>query len=209
MSEAETAGGECDAYCTKCKRDALHNIVAMDATGKTPAQVQCRSCQGTHKYRAPKSAPAVTKKAAAPKAKSTSKKALAAKTPAAPSPAALYKRWEDLVGKKAGVTAHRYKVDAAYGADDVIEHKQFGLGFVTEEVNWNRIKVLFQATRPNDYYALIKVLGKPDKTVHISVVMACLVCFEQQPGLRNHIMDGHDLVLSLRLSSIGRACVGS
>jgi len=146
MSRAVTAGGECDAYCTKCKRDTLHNIVAMDATGKTPAQVQCRSCQGTHKYRAPKDAPvaAAGKKAAAPaKAKTASKKG-AAKTPAAPSPAMLYKRWEELVGKRAGTTAQRYKVTAAYGADDVIEHSQFGLGFVTEELAYNRIKVLFQ-----------------------------------------------------------------
>ena len=146
MSRAVTAGGECDAYCTKCKRDTLHNIVAMDATGKTPAQVQCRSCQGTHKYRAPKDAPAtVAKKAAAPaKAKSSTKKSAAAKTPAAPSPAALLKRWEELVGKRAGTTAQRYKVTAAYGADDVIEHTTFGLGFVTEELAFNRIKVLFQ-----------------------------------------------------------------
>lgn len=147
MSRAVTAGGECDAYCTKCKRDTLHNIVAMDATGKTPAQVQCRSCQGTHKYRAPKDAPAAatTKKAAAPaKAKTATKKTSTTKTPAAPSPAALYKRWEELVGKRAGVTAQRYKVTAAYGADDVIEHSRFGLGFVTEELAFNRIKVLFQ-----------------------------------------------------------------
>ena len=87
MSRAVTAGGECDAYCTKCKRDTLHNIVAMDATGKTPAQVQCRSCQGTHKYRAPKDAPAaVAKKAAPAKAKAGTKKSSASKTPAAPSP---------------------------------------------------------------------------------------------------------------------------
>ncbi len=145
MSKALSTGGECDAWCTKCKRDTLHNIVAMDATGKTPVQVECRSCKGTHKYKAPKDspAPAAAKKTATPKAKSTTKKS-AAKSPAAPTPAALYKRWEELVGKRAGTTAQRYKVTAGYGADDVIEHTQFGLGFVTEELGWNRIKVLFQ-----------------------------------------------------------------
>ncbi len=146
MSKALTTGGECDAWCTKCKRDTLHNIVAMDASGKTPAQVQCRSCQGAHKYRAPKEtpAPAAVKKAAAPKKKTGTKKATSKGATAAPTPAALYKRWEELVGKRAGTSAQRYKVTAGYGADDVIEHTQFGLGFVTEEVGWNRIKVLFQ-----------------------------------------------------------------
>lgn len=148
MSRGLTTGGECDAYCTKCKRDTLHNIVAMDATGKTPAQVQCRSCQGTHKYRAPKEAPAAAKKApkaATPKApaKAGAKKA-STKTSAAPSAAQILKRWEEYVGKYAGAAAQRYKVTAAFSPVDVIEHSQFGLGFVTEELGWNRIKVLFQ-----------------------------------------------------------------
>jgi len=144
MSKALSTGGECDAWCTKCKRDSLHNIVALDATGKTPAQVQCRSCQGTHKYRPPKDAPAaVTAKKKATK-KPATKKSASAKATAAPTPAALYKRWEELVGKRAGTSAQRYKVTAGYGADDVIEHTTFGLGFVTEEIGWNRIKVLFQ-----------------------------------------------------------------
>lgn len=149
MSRALSTAGECDAWCTKCKRDTLHNIVAMDASGKTPAQVQCRSCQGTHKYRAPKDAPVAAvapagKKAATKTASKAKKSASTSKTASAPSPAALYKRWEELVGKHAGATAQRYKVTAGYGAEDVIEHTQFGLGFVTEEIAWNRIKVLFQ-----------------------------------------------------------------
>jgi hypothetical protein len=82
-------------------------------------------------------------KKAAPK-KTGTKKAASKGATAAPTPAALYKRWEELVGKRAGTTAQRYKVTAGYGADDVIEHTQFGLGFVTEELGWNRIKVLFQ-----------------------------------------------------------------
>jgi len=147
MSKALTTGGECDAWCTKCKRDTLHNIVAMDATGKTPAQVECRSCKGAHKYRPPKESPAAVAAPAAKKAaakKTGTKKAGTSKVAAAATPAALYKRWEELVGKRAGTTAQRYKVTAGYGADDVIEHTTFGLGFVTEELGWNRIKVLFQ-----------------------------------------------------------------
>ena len=144
MSRSLTAGGECDAWCTKCKRDTLHNIVAMDATGKTPAQVQCRSCQGTHKYRPPKDTPVAKALAkAAPKAKSGEKKGAAEKKAAATT-ASIYKRWEDLLGRRGGNQAVKYNITAGYELDDVVEHKDFGLGFVLEEVAFNRIKVLFQ-----------------------------------------------------------------
>jgi hypothetical protein len=144
MSKGLTAGGECDAWCTKCKRDTLHNIVAMDSTGKTPAQVQCRSCQGTHKYRAPKETPVAKALAKAPKAKAAGTKKAADKKSAAPSTASIYKRWEELLGRRGGNQAVPYKVTAAFGYDDVVEHKDFGVGFVIEEVAYNRIKVLFQ-----------------------------------------------------------------
>jgi len=152
MSRSLTAGGECDAWCTKCKRDAVHNIVAMDSTGKTPAQVQCRSCQGTHKYRPPKETPAAVKatKATATKAAGAAKVAGAkpatkkVSKAAANTAVSIYKRWEELVGKRAGVAAQPYAVTKGYGLDDVVEHTQFGLGFVLEEIAYNRIKVLFQ-----------------------------------------------------------------
>jgi hypothetical protein len=148
MSKGQTAGGECDAWCTKCKRDTLHNIVAMDSTGKTPAQVQCRSCQGTHKYRAPKETPVAKALAkGAPKtasAKKAAEKKTAEKKSAANSTASVYKRWEELLGRRGGNQAVPYKVTSAFGFDDVVEHKDFGVGFVIEEVAYNRIKVLFQ-----------------------------------------------------------------
>lgn len=142
VKNAYAVGKECDAWCTKCKRDTLHNIVALDASG-LPAQVECRSCGGAHKYRAPKSAPAAVKAAKAPAAKRVSAKT--AKQAASPSaPANIFKRWEELVGKRAGTPAQQYRVTSAYGPDDVVEHTQFGLGFVLEELAWNRIKVIFQ-----------------------------------------------------------------
>lgn len=148
MSRSLTAGGECDAWCTKCKRDTLHNIVAMDATGKTPAQVQCRSCQGTHKYRPPKDTPVAKAlaKTAAPKKASAAKGEKKAAEKKAASTASVYKRWEDLLGRRGGNPAVKYIVTASYEPDDVVEHKDFGLGFVLEEVAFNRIKVLFQDT---------------------------------------------------------------
>ena len=50
------AGQEIDAWCTRCKMDLTHKVVA--AVGDKPAKVECRTCYTIHMYRAPKSSPA-------------------------------------------------------------------------------------------------------------------------------------------------------
>src|SRR3954466_12892766 len=45
-------GVEVDAWCTKCKMDLLHRIIAMQ--GDKVLRVECRTCNGHHSYRAPK-----------------------------------------------------------------------------------------------------------------------------------------------------------
>lgn len=150
---AYVVGGECDAWCTKCKRDTWHNIVALDASEKLPAQVICRSCKGTHKYRAAKvpvtdaatPKPAAGAKAAAGKAKTGKKPAKkGSKSPAAPTPAQTAKRWEEMMQKTAGTAEQNYAVTKGYDPGAVLRHTTFGLGFVTQSVGWNRITVLFQ-----------------------------------------------------------------
>lgn len=47
-------GQDVDAWCTRCRLDTTHVIVALDATGDAPKRVECTSCGGQHNYRAPK-----------------------------------------------------------------------------------------------------------------------------------------------------------
>src|SRR5258708_26488814 len=47
-------GAEVDSYCTKCRMDLMHRIIAMN-NGKI-IRVECRTCNGHHNYRKPKSA---------------------------------------------------------------------------------------------------------------------------------------------------------
>src|SRR3954452_13045413 len=47
-------GTEVDSYCTKCRMDLLHRIIAVH-NGRI-MQVECRTCRGHHNYRRPKSA---------------------------------------------------------------------------------------------------------------------------------------------------------
>ena len=46
------AGQEVDAYCTKCKLELLHRIVAV--ANDKPVKVECRTCYQVHMYRAVK-----------------------------------------------------------------------------------------------------------------------------------------------------------
>jgi len=45
-------GGEIDAYCTKCRLDLLHRIIAM--VGDAVKKVECKTCGSHHLYRRPK-----------------------------------------------------------------------------------------------------------------------------------------------------------
>src|SRR6478672_10914495 len=47
-------GTEVDSWCTKCRMDLLHRIIAVH-NGKI-IRVECRTCGGHHNYRRPHSA---------------------------------------------------------------------------------------------------------------------------------------------------------
>jgi len=49
-------GTEVEAYCTKCKMDRLHVISTLKSDGNIN-KVLCQTCEGTHLYRLPKTAP--------------------------------------------------------------------------------------------------------------------------------------------------------
>ena len=47
-------GQDVDAWCTRCRLDTTHVIVALGPDGDAPKRVECTSCGGQHNYRAPK-----------------------------------------------------------------------------------------------------------------------------------------------------------
>ncbi|MEZ4453811.1 MAG: hypothetical protein R3B09_30425 [Nannocystaceae bacterium] len=49
-------GQDIDAWCTKCRLDTTHVVVAMGPDGIKPKRVECTSCNGQHNYRPPKTA---------------------------------------------------------------------------------------------------------------------------------------------------------
>src|SRR5215218_6390706 len=85
-------GSEVDAWCTSCKADKMHRIIAV--VNGNPKKVECLSCKGHHLYRAT----AAQKEAAA-----AHKRASKGDSAAAPRPSRVSalstarKREEDLV----------------------------------------------------------------------------------------------------------------
>ena len=47
-----TVGGEIDAWCTSCRMNLNHRIVAI--VRSTPKRVECLTCNKQHNYRAPR-----------------------------------------------------------------------------------------------------------------------------------------------------------
>ena len=50
MQKSLKVGGDIDAWCTRCKMDLGHTILAM--VGTKAARVRCNTCQGEHNYKA-------------------------------------------------------------------------------------------------------------------------------------------------------------
>jgi DNA-directed RNA polymerase subunit M/transcription elongation factor TFIIS len=93
-------------------------------------RVQCRTCGSEHKYKPEKKK--MVKKAAKKKTKSRAKSRK-------PDPAAIF---EQLAGKFQDKDPVPYTMQGSYKADDVIDHKTFGKGFVTE-VSYQKMEVTF------------------------------------------------------------------
>ena len=71
-ASSEQVGKETLAYCTSCKMDLAHLVVAMK--GDRIAKAECKTCKKIHAYKAPKGItepaakkPKKAKKAAEPK----------------------------------------------------------------------------------------------------------------------------------------------
>lgn len=128
------AGQEIDAWCTRCKMDLTHKVVA--AVGDKPAKVECRTCYSIHMYRAPKSSPAAITRAASSGARATTTRAHARR--AEPEPVLPAE-------PPAGVRVLPYRMTERFSKDQWLQHKSFGHGLVVNELGDDKIEVRFDA----------------------------------------------------------------
>jgi hypothetical protein len=142
-------GGEVDAYCTKCKLDLGHRIIAMH--GDLPKKVECMTCRSHHMYRRPKSAAAEPKAAKAAKSTSsgsgaprTGSSASAKAVAAAAAENAREKHWEKVVAGKPVTAFKGYRVSVSFNDGDLLRHSKFGDGFVVRVIDKNKMEVMFK-----------------------------------------------------------------
>ena len=114
MTKKPTAGEQTAAYCTKCKLDLSHTIVAMK--GEKIARVKCLTCNSEHNYeKTPK------KRVTAKKGTSPVKRGRSAKNPEM--------LWESAMTETKGPDIP-YNMARAFKVKDIVLHKTFGRGVV-------------------------------------------------------------------------------
>lgn len=127
---ANQAGEDVVAYCTSCKMDLAHVIVAL--SGDKVKKVLCKTCQKEHVYKAPKKgkkAPA-KRKAAAKKPK---KKVI---TP--------FEEWEKAMEQATEAPIKPYTQDGSFGDGEKVDHSTFGQGLITKLIQPNKMEVIFE-----------------------------------------------------------------
>jgi Zn ribbon nucleic-acid-binding protein len=136
MSKKTTAGSEVDSWCTKCKLDLGHRIIAME--GDAIKRVECLTCKGHHNYRRPKSAE--------PLVRTRTRRAPTVAQKRAAEKAALEAqqlRWEQAVAGTATKDFTSYRITEAFEPEQLVRHKKFGDGLVTDVLQDGKIRVLF------------------------------------------------------------------
>jgi len=134
------AGQEIDAYCTRCKMDLTHRIIAV--VGDKPVKVECRTCFGTHNFRAPKSTPSAraaqaAAATAAPSSRSTTAAPRKSRASAAEEHVALVPPDHARV--------HAYRMTETFQKDHWLAHKSFGIGLVLAVLADDKIEVRFES----------------------------------------------------------------
>ncbi len=134
------AGSEIDSWCTKCRMDLGHRIIAMHE-GR-PKRVICQTCNSQHNYRAPAS-----EKSSAVKRTPGSPRPLPAAqrvTEKARVEAARVNTWEKRIAGQSMDAFTRYAIDKTFAAGELVMHKKFGEGFVAEVLDGGKVSIMFR-----------------------------------------------------------------
>ena len=128
MTNSYSAGEDIEAWCTQCKLELGHTIIAM--VGSLPKRVKCNTCGSEHNFRGE---PAVRKSAGT--GTSAQKARFRAKT---------NKDNLTLLAEADRSRARAYSVKGTFREKDLIEHPKFGTGLVISTAKSNKIEVMFK-----------------------------------------------------------------
>ena len=146
-------GGEIDAYCTKCRLDLLHRIIAM--VGDSVKKVECKTCGSHHLYRRPKSERdermrmLESKQRAAPEQKSRGTGE--GRTTAAERLTAAQKAereqttaWEKAIAGQPSTAFKPYRITLTLSQGELVRHPKFGDGVVARVIDRGKAEILFK-----------------------------------------------------------------
>jgi hypothetical protein len=144
--KALSAGGEIDAWCTKCKLDLGHRIVAL--VHGVPKRVICQTCFGEHAYHAPRTAPQkpgvfIRRNNAAP----PSEKKAPAGVRAAQRARVEQERYDAWAERTLGRTVDafkRYSMELTLSMGELVLHPKFGEGYVEAVREDGKVSVMFR-----------------------------------------------------------------
>lgn len=145
MAKTLKPGSEVDAWCTKCRMDLLHRIIAME--GPKIARVECRTCGGHHNYRRPKSAPASVARTERSPAKGSAPRPPAMSMRKAAAHEAERQRestWEKAVLGKPVTSFRAYRASQTFSSGDLIRHGKFGDGYIVRIIDRQKVEVMFK-----------------------------------------------------------------
>ena len=127
MQRSYEVGRSCEAWCTRCKSETEHTIIAM--VDGLPKRVECDICHSQHNYRGAPGQGQPTKK------KGSRSRRISRKN----SPR------ERLLSADDSPEARLYSMTERFEADEVVEHGSFGIGIVQQVQPGNKIEVLFRS----------------------------------------------------------------
>jgi hypothetical protein len=130
-------GQEIISYCSSCKLDLKHVVVAHKSGNSGPvAKVKCHTCQKIHAFR---SNPGIRSIDAAVK-----RKASAAAARVKPEVIPVEVEWREQLSKHENVKSQAYAPTKEFKLGDVIDHSSFGPGVVKAVKDGNKFEVIFQ-----------------------------------------------------------------
>jgi hypothetical protein len=114
-------GGDVDAFCTRCGLDLAHTVIAM--VGARPVKVACNTCHAVHAFRGG---------GAGSPARSARERPRAA-------------GFEELLAARDVAAARRYSPADTFREGQVLDHPQFGRGFVSSLRDGGKLEVTFRS----------------------------------------------------------------
>ncbi len=132
MARNASVAKETLSFCTSCKMDLNHVIVAMK--GDRIAKVQCLTCKKEHAYRIPKGAKEPGTKT--PRARKSS---------AEDTTHSIEAEWEKLMNSHRDHPVKPYSMKTLFELGDKLNHPTFGDGIVGKLIYPNKLEVIFRS----------------------------------------------------------------